>query len=249
MGPAGLRKALLLLGVFLVLVFPEVSSGRSYFGYRLREGYYEGVWSERPISGVDLHLVSVCAVVDEREVARSDAVPGYLHLAFEISEELEDVDIAIRGPGNYLLDRVDRDFKQGLNVFTWESRVVDGLGIHVEELEPVVSMVGGVYIPCFVSQAKPTTMPRIEAYMVSFQANTEGAIKYFVRDGGKLVVEDRIRVSANVPAEVRLPVTITSDHMDLVALLEYETDGVPRTLRQFFPIKATHAESDAVRGD
>ena len=245
-----LRRALFVLGILLVLVSPGICARQVHFGYRARRGgYYEGVWSERPISGIALRLVSVCAVVDEGDAAGSEAVPGYFHLAFAVSGEPEGMNIAIRGPDNYLLDRVERDFEQGLNVFAWDSRVMEGLDIHVEELEPVVLVVGGMYIPCFVSEKKPTRMPPVKAYRVSFQTNVEGSIRYFVRDAGNVVDEGVVPVLANVPAEVDLPVTIASDHMDLVALLDYEIDGEARPLRQCFPIQVLHPEAAATRGD
>jgi len=249
MGTKELGRALCLLGAIMVLLSPEICSGKAHFGYHARGGYYEGVWSERPISGINLQLVSVCAVVDQGEVASPESDPGYLHLAFEVSEEFEEVDITIRGPGNYLLDRVERDFEPGFNVFEWKSRIVEGLGIRVEELEPVVLIVGGMYIPCFVSERKPARMPPVEVYRVGFQTNIEGSIRYFVRDAGNLVLEGRISVSANVPAEVSLPVKITSDHMDLIAILDCEIEGKAMPLRQCFPIKVFHPEAAAARGD
>jgi len=241
MGSKKMSRALFVLGIILVLASPGICAKKSHFGYRARRGgYYEGMWNERPISGIALQLVSVCAVVDEGAVVDSEAVPGYVHLAFVVSGELEGMNIAIRGPDNYLLDRVERDFVQGLNVFAWDSSVMEGLDIRVEQLEPVVVVVGGMYIPCFVSEKKPTKMPPVEAYRVRFQTNIEGSIRYFVWDDGKVVLENVVAVSANIPVEVDLPVTIASDHMDLVALLDYEIDGEVWPLRQCFPIKVLH---------
>ncbi len=237
MGPKELRHVLLSLWIFLALLSPAICAGQAHFPYRARGGYYEGVRSEQPISGVNLQLLSVCAVVDDNAIVSSSADPEYLHLAFVMPETAEDVDITIRGPGNYVLDRVNSEFEPGLNVFAWRSNVVEGLGIDVEELEPLVSLVDGMNIPCLLHETEPAAMPQASTYRVLLQSSVEGSIHYFVRDAGRMVAESRIPVSANVPVEACLPATITSDHMDLTVVLEYEADGVGRTAARCFLIR------------
>ena len=233
----------LLAGIVLVLLEPGFLVGQAHFPYRprARGAYSEGVWDERPISGVDLELKSVSTVPGDDDGIEATKAPGYLHIAFMLPEEFESIDIEIQGPGNYLLNQVNREFTPGFNVFQWSSEVVDGLGIELDELEPLVTLVGDMYIPSFISEVEPLAMPEIEAYRLLLEANTEGNLSYFVRDMGKSVVHEKRSVSARTPIEVIIPAGSTSHHMDLYMVLEYDLDGVAKTVRQCFPIQSLHA--------
>jgi hypothetical protein len=235
----------LVIGMVLVLVEPGFIAGQAHYPYRLRAKgeYFEGVWDERPISGVDLELKSVSTVVSDEDDLDADEDPGYLHLAFVLPEEFESIDIEIQGPGHYLLNEVRREFKPGFNVFHWDSKVVDGLGIAPDELEPLVTLVGDMYVPCFLSREKPLEMPEIKAYRLLLEANTEGDLSYFVRDMGEQIVREERPVSPLTPVEVLIPAGTTSHHMDLYMVLEYDLDGVARTIRQCFPIQSLHSHA------
>jgi hypothetical protein len=220
----------------MLMSVPALGAGEVLFPYRPRGDHYEGVWNVIPISGVDFQLTSVCAALGDYDSVCTDSVPGYVHLAFVVPDTSLQIDITIRGPSNYLLDRVERDFHEGFNVFAWDSRVVDGLGISLEELEPVVSAVGGSYIPCFICREKPSLMPDVDDYRVSFVANTEGTIKYFVRDADTILDQGEFPVSPDVAVDVEVPAGTQCDHMDLIAILEYPCADGTRTARQSFPI-------------
>lgn len=232
--------------VLLALITAGAANGQ--YVYRDRGDYFEGIRNERPISGVDVQLLSLCAIPDPGSPTESEEVKGYLHLAFVLPEEFESVDITIGGPDYYHLDRVEGDFGPGFNVFRWKSKVVKGLGLEIEDLVPRVAIVGGTYVPCFLDANRPRQMPDLEAYRVVLQSNMKGNMRYFVRDGDDLLVEEEVPVSANLPLEIHVPASSQAHHLDLHTILSYETQGDSRTVRQCFPIQVGRGEGSQVEG-
>jgi hypothetical protein len=245
-------RRVLCLGMisFVILSVVLIAAAQMYYPYCLRGGgtYMEGICPVRPISGVDIHLRSARILIEDAALSEPGSMDANLHLAFYAPPDSKQIEVEIQGPGDYLLNDVNREFQPGLNVFVWSAEVVKGLGISPFELEPKVSVVGGMLLPCLLHNELPTSMPNADSCRIVLESNTTGLMTYFLRDSGNLVLNKKRPVTKSQPFEINIPAVSDADHIDLFVLLEFDHNGRTRTWRQCFPIQPLTAATAEIGG-
>lgn len=226
----------------LLPLFVGVGAACAQYPYMDRGGYFEGVIKEKMIAGIQIELLSLSQFSPPEEKGKP-AKEDSIHLAFVLPERFRQVDITVLGPELYLLNRVDRPFEPGLNIFSWDGRVVRGLGIPVERLWPKVMVDGSMLVPCSIQERVIERMPAPAEYRFLVRPDYSGTFSWLARTEADTLALSSWR-SAEPQDEIWLivPAGRRIESFDLILSIRVGNEPPGPVITQRYPVRIGRPE-------